>query len=161
MSREKIGVIATDLLQKIPETLSPIEQTRENLTEYEKNIWECVDTAKKKFDCNELYIVVITKKERLMENVLRNYFCARSSCPTPDFDQTVYKYYRSMDCLEFMWTVPARDICEYLRANKEYVHPEEIGLLRFVLDYYDETLLRLAKKLNGETMLPGNLLEVR
>ena len=88
-NRPTVGRVATDLMKKQPDTLSPIEQMRENLTDYEKNVYECIATHRKVFP-GVFYIVVLTKRERLLNNVIRNYFLARLSCPTPDYDQTVY-----------------------------------------------------------------------
>jgi len=149
MKRETVGKVATDLLVKQPETTSPIEQMRESLTDYEKNVIECVERYKKSF-YGDFYVVVLTKNERLLTNVFRNYFFARTSCPTPEWDQTVYKYKRKDDSLVFMWTVPSKDACEYLLRNANDVVESEQLLLRYVVAFNDGTLLRLAKELNNE-----------
>lgn len=149
MNRETIGKLSSDLIIKSPDTRSPIEQMRENLSEYESNIWQCVERYKKQFPGN-FYVVVITKNERLMPNVFRNYFTARLSCPTPDYDQTVYIYRRSDESLEFLWVIPSRDASIYLKNNALYVEESERNLLKFVLEFADGTLFKLAKKLNGE-----------
>ena len=149
MKRDTIGKISSDLIIKAPETNSPIEQMRECLSDYDKNVWECIESSKTKF-LGDFYVVVITKNERLMPNVFRNYFCARVSCPTPDWDQTVYKYKRSNDQVIFMWVIPSKDACIYLTNNQDYVVKEEQGLLRYVLAFNDGTLMKLAKDLNGE-----------
>jgi hypothetical protein len=144
-----VGKIASDLMVKEPETLSPIEQMRENLTDYEKNIHECI-TVHKKFFPGDFFVVVIHKRERLMQNVLRNYFTARISCPTPDYDQTVYKYTRENDQIDFWWTIPARDICHLLLENRNDVVPEEFALLGFILKFKDGTLFKMAQEYNQE-----------
>lgn len=149
MTRETVGKISSDLIIKTPETTSPIEQMRESLSEYDKNVWECIERSKATFP-GDFYVVVLTKNERLMQNVYRNYFYARLSCPTPDWDQTVYKYKRKNDQVVFMWVIPSKDACEYLTVNQSYVVKEEQMLLRFVLAFNDGTLLKLAKDLNGE-----------
>jgi len=147
--RDKVGKIATDLLAKADDKHTVIDQMEENLTDYDKNIWLCVEDAKKKYP-NNFYIVVETKKERLLENVIRNFFFSRFSCPTPTWDQTVYKYHRKRDFLEFLWVVPSKDTCKYLTFNQMDVVESERELLKFVLSYNDGTLLKVAKKLNGE-----------
>lgn len=144
-----VGKVASDLMIKQPETLSPIEQMRENLTDYEKNIHECIEVHKKYFP-SDFFIVVIHKRERLMQNVLRNYFTARISCPTPDYDQTVYKYSVENDHVDFWWTIPARDICHMLLENRNEVVPEEFALLSFILKFKDGTLFNEAQKYNSE-----------
>jgi hypothetical protein len=117
--------------------------------DYERNIYECVEVHKKQI-MHSFYVLVVTKREQLMQNVLRNYFFARTSCPSPDWDQTVYKYHYDDDAIEFLWVIPSRDTCELLKANAIHVAPEERDLLNFVLDFEDGTLLKYSKRMNGE-----------
>lgn len=147
--RETVGKAAYDRLIKTPELVDPIEQQRMMQEDYEKNFYQCLEQAKKDMP-GEIYIVVITKNEKLMPNVFRNYFLARSTCPTPDYDQTVYKYKRDDDSIDFLWVIPSRDACLYLRANKTQVVPGEWALLNFVLQFDEGKLYELSKKLNGE-----------
>jgi len=156
--RETVGKVSSDLLQKQTSSISPIDLTSELLTDYEKNINECVANLRAIDSTGDYYIVVITKKEPLMHNVLRNYFMGRRSCPTPDYDQTVYKYTCENDHIEFLWTIPSRDTCILLLQNKSKVAREEHGLLDFVIKFYEGTLFELAKKLNGEVSLESPLL---
>ena len=79
-----------------------------------------------------------------------NYFYARLSCPTPDYDQTLYKYSHKQESLTFLWVIPSRDTCQLLKDNALQVVPEERELLGFVLNFADGSLFKLAKKLNGE-----------
>lgn len=149
MTKETVGKIATDLMKKEAPTLDAVELQREMQTDYEKNVEECIESGKKDWPGN-FYIVVITKKERLLENVLRNFFFSRQTCPTPDYDQTVYHYVRSAGVIEYMWTLPAKNVCEYMRDNHHLIPPDEYGLLKHVTDFYDGTLLRKSKDLSHE-----------
>jgi|SoiMetStandDraft_2_1073263.scaffolds.fasta_scaffold00037_5 hypothetical protein len=151
MIRETVGKVSSDLIKKPHETTSPVEQMREQLGEYDKNIMECVERNKKDFP-GDFYVVVLTKRERLMQNVLRNYFYGRVSCPTPDWDQAVYKYNRKDDGIIFMWVIPSKQSCEEMMMNKHLIPLEEYKLLEYVLAFHDGTLLRIAKKLNGEKL---------
>lgn len=148
--RDTVGALSSDLLIKanVPDH-SAVEQMREQLDKYDENLIECVEKHKKDYT-GDFYVVVVTKKERLMENVLRNYFFARHTCPTPEYDQTVYKYDRTNDALDFMWVIPSKQTCEYMRYNALHIPQSERTLLRFVMEFYDDTLMLLAKKLNGE-----------
>ena len=149
--RETVGKLSTDLLNKNDANdHSVIEQMQENVKDYEKHMEDAISNAKKHYPNNTFYISVITKKERLMQNVLRNYFIPLQACPTPTYDQTVYRYTVSCDALEYLWVVPSKDTCKYLREFALEVVPEERALLQNVLDFYDGTLLKLAKKCNGE-----------
>lgn len=147
--RDTIGKISSELLTKDSPTNSPIELEREMHTEYDSNLHQCVENSKSNYP-KDFYIVVITKRERLMPNVFRNYFFARQSCPTPEWDQAVYYYRRSSESIDFMWVVPDKETCFYLRTHALHVSPEEKQLLQFVLDFEDGTLLTISKKLNRE-----------
>lgn len=148
--KKTMGVIALDLAKSAHDnTHNAHDQMEESLTDWDKNIFECVDRFKAQFPF-DFYIVVVTKKERLLENVLRNFFTGRISCPTPDYDQTVYRFDRKKDILEFLWVIPSKDTCLHLREHALQVPLEERQLLQFVLDFADGSLFRKAKELNGE-----------
>jgi hypothetical protein len=149
MKRKTVGKLSTDLLQKAPDTRDPIELERSMHKDYIDNIYACCNRGKKDI-IGDFFIVVETKKERLLENVIRNYFFPRISCPTPNYDQTVYRYTLQNDHIDFLWTIPSKDTCELFRNNILEIAPEEKQLLQFVMDFYDGTLLKLAKKLNNE-----------
>lgn len=144
-----VGKIATDLAAQDTHAQSPIELERAMHKDYEENIQQCIERGKKEHP-GDFYIVVITKKERLLQNVLRHYYLHRATCPTPEYDQTVYKYFREHDAHQFLWVVPDKITCEMMRDNALQVPDPERDLLRFVLDFYDDTLMKLSKKLNGE-----------
>jgi len=147
---ETVGKISSDLKQKAPDSRDPIEIQRAIHKDYEKHFSECVDNAKKTYG-GDFYVCVITKKERLMDNVLRNYFLARSTCPTPDYDQTVYKYHRASGAIQFLWVLPSKDTCDLFKQNALQIAPEEKHLLTYILMDSSGELLALSKKLNGES----------
>jgi len=148
--RDTIGKISLDLMEKShDDTHTPREQMLEQLKDFEKHIELRIESGKKEFP-GDFYIVVETKKEPLMPNVLRNYFISRQSCPTPGYDQTVYRYNRKSGSIEFMWVMPAKDICIYLVENSLELPEDQRDLLDMVLNFNDGTLLKVAKKLNGE-----------
>lgn len=147
--RTTVGTVASQLLQKETSIVDPIEQMQESLTEYDQNIYDCVNRCKKDID-GDFFIVIITKKEPLMPNVLRNYFMGRRTCPTPDYDQTVYRFNREKDEVEFLWVIPSKHTCLFLIANRLEVPLEQHSLLKFVLDFEDGTLFKLAQKINQE-----------
>ena len=144
-----LGKFATELAKQDTHAQSPIELEREMHKEYEDNIYQCIERGKLEYP-GDFYIVVLTKRERLLSNVLRHYYLHRSTCPTPDYDQTVYKFFREHNAHEFLWVIPDKKVCEHLREHALEVHELERDLLRFVLDFYDDTLTKKAKQLNGE-----------
>ena len=147
--KETVGKVAYDLLQKTPESRDPIEIQKAMQEDYINELIKCMDIHKP-FLKDNFFIVVITKNEKLMPNVFRNYFSARQSCPTPDYDQSVFMYNRADDCIEYIWTIPSKDACHHLKENALLVAPEERQLLKFILEFADGTLWKLCKKLNNE-----------
>ena len=149
MNKKTVGQTSVELLQKEPETRSPIDIQREVHKEWDKELFECIDRGKKDIS-GDFFVVVITKKEKLMPNVLRNYFGFRRSCPTPDWDQAVFHYHAEGDRIEFLWVVPSKDTCELFEQNVLQIADAEKELLRYVLDFKDGTLMSKAKQLNKE-----------
>jgi len=155
--KKTVGAHSLELSKRAPDAQNAIDQMREQLTDYDKNIHECVRSNKGKYD-KEFYVVVLTKKERLMQNVLRGYFFARRSCPTPDFDQAVYRYTKNGDNLEFLWVIPSAQDVNLMKNNVSAVPTNQYALLAFVLKFVDGTLLEFAKKQNNERR-DSNILE--
>lgn len=150
MTRPTVGKLATDLLKSAHQNdHTAHDQMREMLTDYEKNMHEAIVEGCKRYD-GDFFIVVLVKKERLFQNVMRNYYLPRKTCPTPQHDQVVYHYHRTVNDIEFLWVVPSPEACVTLYNEMALIHPEERQLLQFVLDFKDGTLLRTAMKLNGE-----------
>lgn len=146
--KKTVGAHARELLIKETQVdHSPEEQMREQLSDYESYFNDCFIQGKK-YHGSRFFIVVTTKKERLMQNVIRNYFLSRKSCPTPEYDQIVYEI--KDDTATLLWVVPAKDICSYLYYNATTLPEEQRELLQYVMDFLDGTLLHKAKKLNGE-----------
>ena len=150
MTKETVGSCALKLINKSgAETHSAIDQMREQLADYDKNLELCVRDNKTKLEGN-FYVVVITKKERLLQNVIRAYFFARISCPTPDYDQAVYKYDRTSGDLRLLWIIPSQQGANMMSSNPHLVPIEQHELLSFLLKFRDGDLFELAKKENGE-----------
>ena len=156
--RKTVGAVAGELAQKPIELQSPVDLERAMHDEYEKNIHECIARGLKDQQGN-FYVVVLTKSEKIMPNVIRNFFFYRHDCPTPDYDQTVYYYDRDKNTITFLWVIPSQDACHHLKAHALEVAPEEKDLLRFVLDFADGTLFTIAKQRNGEIERPGCALQ--
>lgn len=147
--RDNLGKIAQELLLKAPDTRDPVELERAMQKDYLKNIWDCVERSKTTYG-DQFYVTVLTKQEYLMPNVFRNYFFARRSCPTPNYDQSVFRYTVTDDKLEYIWTIPDRDTCYTLVNQALMVTGEEQELLNFVLQFKSGELAKLAMQLNNE-----------
>ena len=147
--RDTVGKISTDLLQKEFGKVNVIDQQREMQKEYIDNLVTCVEDSKKNFP-GDFFIVVETKAERLMPNVMRNYFFSRWTCPTPTYDQSVFRYSKKGERLEYLWTLPSKDACHHIKMNAATLPEEESQLRDFVLGLFDESLLKLSKQFNNE-----------
>ncbi len=117
-----------------------IDTQREADKEYFVEIDKCVATHKSWHD--PWYIVIHHKKEHLLENVIRRYFIARQSMPTPQWDQTVWRYEPNTTDLIFLWVLPDENTAKWMAANPADIHPEQHHLLSYVLECLDKTLYR-------------------
>jgi hypothetical protein len=147
--KKTVGQESLELSQKTPENISIIEQQEAMQQDYMKNLLDTVDIAYKQYP-SDFFVEVITKNEKLMPNVFRNYFVHRVSCPTPNYDQSVYKYNREAGQVEYIWTIPSRDATHHLVENRLIVHKDERQLLDFCLKFASGDLFKLMKRLNGE-----------
>jgi hypothetical protein len=95
------------------------------------------------------YVVVLLKKERLLQNVIRPYYLYRQSCPTPEYDQTVYKVTENNN-LEYLWTIPDLNTCVYLSENEMSLTRDHQLMLHMLEAFNNGDLLKLSKKLNKE-----------
>ena len=143
------GSASNDLKAKEHAQESAIDYGREMRKDYIKNLLEVLHDGKNKYQ-GDFYIVVLGKRERLLNNILRNYFFHRKSCPTATHDQTVFKCNQHKDEIELLWTVPDMETSIIFIQNAKDIIPEEMGLLKFILDFKDGTLDILAQKLNNE-----------
>lgn len=154
--RETVGKIATDLISKAPETLDAREQGQEMTGTYLSELFKTLQDGKDNVK-GDFFIVVLTKRERALLNVIRNYFFYRHTCPTPDYDQAVYHYTKADDELNLLWVIPARQMTFNLKENALNVDPELKELLGYVLDFADGTLAKKAMLLNNEDELEGRV----
>ncbi len=146
-----VGKFATDLMAKDDGyQVNAVDQQRAMTEDYIKNLHEAVERGIKSYPNSDFYVHVETKKEKLLENVLRNYFITKHACPTPNYDQSVFKYHHEKGDIVFMWVVPDRGTCFYFKENSAQIPAEEKDLLQFIRMFDDGTLLKLAKRLNGE-----------
>jgi hypothetical protein len=149
-NKPTVGKIASELAYKDPGDHTFAEQGKEQLKDYLPNLISKVEEGKKSMPNSNFYIVVLTKCERLLRNVYRHYFFTRISCPTPDYDQAVYLYRSDKDELEFLWVVPDPRTIRYFMDNVFDIPEEDRCLLKYIFDFNDGKLDKLARSLNGE-----------
>ena len=152
-TKDTVGKLSSELLQQdVYGDITAGDQMQEQLRDYERFLFECLASGKNQYAA-DFYVVVVTKRERLMPNVFRNYFISRQSCPTPNYDQTVYKYHRKDDHLEFLWTLPSVVGIKNMLEHRHHLDPSLYTLLRFVLEFSDGSLDKKAQLFNNEEML--------
>ena len=125
------------------------EYQREMHKTFEENITEAVRRGLK-LGRDVFYIVVLFRKDRLMSNVVRQQFFPRITCPTPDYDQTVYRYSKATGDLEYLWTVPDQASTQLLLFQGGDLPEEYKQLSQFCQEYILGNLERKAAALNGE-----------
>lgn len=151
--RDTVGKIALELQKKAPETTDVNEQGEWMTQNYLAELYECLLDYKVKNTNTDFFIEVQTVKTRLLTNVIRNYFIARLSCPTPNYDQTVWQYKYKDDELFLVWTIPNREHCFKLLENVAIIDPSIKELTDNVVAFATGELYRLCKKLNNEDAL--------
>lgn len=153
-SGPSVGSVALEL-QQSTEQINSIDLQREihkghtSDDSFESQILEAYNRGRKEF-IGTFFIVVVFKKERLLHNVVRQYFFPRKSCPTPQFDQIVYKYNSEDDALEFIWVIPDKATCHALTTYESVITPEHAPLVKFSKDFLGGKLDRLCANLNNE-----------
>jgi len=145
--------IGKQALERNLKTNNDTVQVRELSKEMNKDYMDTlIDTAlkdKSKYEGN-YYVVVLTKRERLIKRTIRNLFFTRQSCPSPSYEQTVYKFNPKDEILEFLWVVPSKSICEKMIQQRYFIELQSDPLLPYVVDFYTGELMYKAMELNKE-----------
>ena len=121
---------------------------------YEEEIWETIGLAlKDPLIKRDFFVVVLFKKERLLKNILRQYFFYSGSCPTPEYDQTVYHVRRLDKKVKHLWTVPDIATTKWLPWRSTDIPTDQLPLVQMIHDFHSGKLEKLAKKMNDEFIL--------
>lgn len=153
MAKKKtVGAYSYELQQK-DEKINPIELQRamhegnESDDSYENQVGLAVKRGEELYEGN-FFIVVLFKKERLMMNVVRQYFMPRKTCPRPEYDQVVYKYNRKAADLSFIWVIPNKQSCESIPMDILKYPKEQKEFLNYVMDFNSGKLDKLCDEIN-------------
>jgi len=134
-------------------------QVRELSERMNKNYMDTLkDTAIKGKDkySGTFFVVVLTKKEKLIQKTIRNYFYARQSCPAPSYDQAVYSFDSASEDLRFLWMIPSKDLCNGMYAQRYNLELINDPLLPFVVGFVEGRLLDKAIGLNLKNDIYGS-----
>lgn len=109
-------------------------------------------TATKDFFLNrDFYLVLVKTNDMTSKEPLDNVF-VRRSCPTPGYNQNVFKYHHLTGTLEFLWTIPRQHIYWHMYKNRSYyiLDPKYKRQTAFIVSMESGKLLDWVKKENGE-----------
>lgn len=136
--RKTVGQICKELMDNPDPKQGVIDTRMEMNKKFLPQIEECIKNHKNLTD--PFYVLVINRRERLITNVIRQIFTARRTLPTPDYDQTVFKYFPSTGDLKFLWVVPDIATVDDIIFNKKNIPQEQWDLLRFCMLFKEEKL---------------------
>lgn len=128
---------------------TPNELGAQMLNDFEKSMLGWIDQGKEAYP-GDFYIIVNLKLEQALNYVPHIIPELRQTCPLPFYDQSIWKYHRKIDDIEFLWSIPDIQACLNLKYNAHKLPDDQKQLLKFVLDYADGTLATKARLLNGE-----------
>ena len=140
------------------DTVEVRELSKEMNKGYMDTLKDTAIDGKKKYT-DTFYVVVLTKRERLISKVLRNFFYARQSCPTPSYEQAVYKFNSKDEVLTFLWMIPSKQLCKDMFKQRHDLNMVNDPLLPFVIDYVTGRLYVKAIELNEEHLNDNHLKE--
>lgn len=154
--KKTVGEYSWELQQRPDDQINAIDLQREihkgnnNEDSFENQVSIAVARGEKELE-GDFYVVVLFKKERLLKNVVRQYFFPRLSCPTPEYDQIVYKYTRNSQKLEFIWVVPDKQSTIDLPLMAKVLPEDQQDLIQFVRDFNSGALDKLCATLNQKS----------
>lgn len=155
--KETLGQAATRLAKVKLESDCAYEHAGVMFASYGADLAECIKLnlpILKNMGKDQFFISMITIQDRLFNNYFKQKVEAHQACPTPTWDQIIYRYDITSDNLEFLWVIPDKTTCEDMYKFPHLVPVEEYELLGYVKGFYEGTLLRKANELNGDKSTP-------
>jgi hypothetical protein len=128
-----------------------LEVANAQLQEYMPSLIKAVDRGCEEYPTT-FYVKVLTEYVDPKDTELRQHrfsFYTQKLCPYPDYDQSVFRYNRDKEQVEFVWSIPDEETARHLIANREKVVDEEKELLNFVIAFGIGKLRELCEKWNA------------
>lgn len=154
-NRKTFGQISAENQAKNDINVKTIEDDiRGSREEWEREIIRMRDAEIKrtlkdpKFHNKNFYIIMHFRKHRLV-NEPGVLIVARLSCPTPVYNQAVFKYYRSAGSLEYLWSIPDAPRYYWLIKNMQNIPKDMQHEARFCFLMESGELERWVIKENG------------
>lgn len=131
--------------------MESMERAMSDPAKLEETIWNTVDLYKKAHPHKDGYIHLNIIKDRAVANYVKMLWVARTSCPDPFYNETVWKYEHADDSVSLLWSLPDPQACKDLLKYQGNAQGYEKVVVDFVVNYKNGTLLELANKENGIT----------
>ncbi len=128
------------------------ETTQEREKEIMKNMAQFVATKKDEIK-GDFFVMLLSKKEKFLEQVIRDRLFALRACPTPNYGQSIWKYHFADDRLEFIWTVPPKEVVMFLKRYPIEMNDMCGDLIKNIFDFIDGTLDKRTVELNRTVRL--------
>jgi hypothetical protein len=124
------------------------ETTHEREREIMRNMTDFVAKKKIEHRQSDFYIMLLSRKEKLLANVVRDRLYCLRACPMPNYNQSLWKYHWKDDRLEFMWSVPPKEAVDFLKRYPLEMSDMCSDVIKCVFDFLDGTLARKTSELN-------------
>lgn len=111
---------------------------------------QTIENGKKEFPHKDFYVDIVWKTKRDESYEIEYVGVAWQACPTPHYNQTVYKYNRAVDDVEILWTLPPEQECLDMYEHRNELDASEWPLLPYVMSFYDGSLFNLVNKKEKE-----------
>jgi hypothetical protein len=139
--KETVGHASLRLLSKSnqsPERV--VDLQHEMQRKYVDNLIEAAKNGENAFGTKKpFYVCVQTRRERLMQNVIRNQFYPRQTRPIPQYDLALYHYDPKDEKLSFVWCIPDKETTWELASRK--VDDDQNQLSYFCECFLNNTLI--------------------
>lgn len=140
--KKTVGQAVAEILKK-PQDNQPIVDTQREMQKgYFNELIKAAKSGEDKYGkVKPFYICVQTRRERLLQYVIRNQFYTRQTRPSPQYDLALFHYDPQSEKLSFVWCIPDKETVDYLIENETELPKEEIQLLSFCKGFKDGTLI--------------------
>lgn len=111
---ETLGAASLRLSQNPDDHQTVIETQREMQKGYFDELVKCAKRGEVLHGKERpFYVCVQTRRERLLQNVVRSQFYTRVTRPIPQYDLALYHYDPSDEALSFVWCIPDKETVDY------------------------------------------------
>ncbi len=142
--------------EEFKQTMSKEELTHiaRSLDEHRLNRLHAEAQTKSKLDyfLNRDFYLVLTMTNDPTTKEPKDFVIARRSCPTPGYNQNVFKYHYQSSELEYLWTIPKKNLYWHFWKHRQFYlqHYKWKKMCSFVCLMESGQMLEWCKKENGE-----------